>query len=54
MESQEKIRFKELEVRLAQERRPIIGQGDVRTDGYARIKDVQAPVYDKNTDDLDS
>src|SRR6218665_1539662 len=59
IESQERIRIKELDLRLSLERRPeersvIIGQGDMRADNYGRIRDIQMPVFDELLDDLDA
>src|SRR6218665_3296616 len=59
IQTQEKIRLKELDIRLAQDtRRPeevqvTNGQGDTRSDNYGRIRDIQMPVYDPKVDDLD-
>src|SRR6218665_3165811 len=55
MESQQIIRLKEIEFRLAQEqgnaeRQNIIGQGDSRSDHRGNIRDVQMPTYDKSED----
>src|SRR6218665_288629 len=52
MESQQIIRLKEIEFRLAQEqgnaeRQNIIGQGDSRSDHRGNIRDVQMPTYDQ-------
>src|SRR6218665_3496500 len=50
IQTQEKIRLKELDIRLAQDtRRPEVvqvtnGQGDTRSDNYGRIRDIQMPV----------
>src|SRR6218665_2868396 len=60
IQTQEKIRLKELDIRLAQDtRRPEVvqvtnGQGDTRSDNYGRIRDIQMPVFDSQVDDLDS
>lgn len=59
LESQERIRLKELEVRLAQEngtmdRQTNNGQGDNRPDHRGTIRDMQIPVYEKNSHDLNS
>src|SRR6218665_476760 len=59
IQTQEKIRLKELDIRLAQDtRRPEVvqvtnGQEDTRSDNYGRIRDIQMPVYDSEVDDLD-
>src|SRR6218665_2104225 len=59
IQTQEKIRLKELDVRLAQDsRRPEVvqvtnGQEDTRSDNYGRIRDIQMPVFDSEVDDLD-
>src|SRR6218665_2103565 len=55
MESQQIIRLKEIEFRLAQEqgnaeRQNIIGQGDSRSDHRGNIRDVQMPTYDQSED----
>src|SRR6218665_3558961 len=55
MESQQIIRLKEMEFRLAQEqgnaeRQNIIGQGDSRLDHRGNIRDVQMPTYDQSED----
>src|SRR6218665_2592797 len=55
MESHERIRSKEMEVRLAQEqgnaeRQNIIGQGDSRSDYRGNIRDIQMPTYDQSED----
>src|SRR6218665_550668 len=60
IQTQEKIRLKELDIRLAQDsRRPEVvqvtnGQEDTRSDNYGRIRDIQMPVFDSEVDDLDS
>src|SRR6218665_1223511 len=52
IQTQEKIRLKELDIRLAQDsRRPEVvqvtnGQEDTRSDNYGRIRDIQMPVFD--------
>src|SRR6218665_201278 len=53
MESQQMIRLKEMEFRLAQEqgnaeRQNIIGQGDSRSDHRGIIRDIQIPTYDQS------
>src|SRR6218665_1768118 len=59
IQTQEKIRLKELDIRLAQDsRRPEVvqvtnGQEDTRSDNYGRIRDIQMPVFDSEVDDLD-
>src|SRR6218665_371738 len=59
LQTQEKIRLKELDIRLAQDtRRPEVvqvtnGQEDTRSDNYGRIRDIQMPVFDSEVDDLD-
>src|SRR6218665_452312 len=59
IQTQEKIRLKELDIRLAQDtRRPEVvqvtnGQEDTRSDNYGRIRDIQMPAYDSEVDDLD-
>src|SRR6218665_2315425 len=55
MESQQIIRLKEIEFRLAQEqgnaeRQNIIGQGDSRSDHRGSVRDVQMPTYDQSED----
>src|SRR6218665_3662263 len=55
MESQQIIRLKEIEFRLAQEqgnaeRQNIIGQGDSRSDHRGNIRDVQMLTYDQSED----
>src|SRR6218665_3106011 len=55
LESQQIIRLKEMEFRLAQEqgnaeRQNIIGQGDSRLDHRGNIRDVQMPTYDQSED----
>src|SRR6218665_2364591 len=55
MESQQTIRLKEMEFRLAQEQgnaeiQNIIGQGDSRSDHRGSIRDVQMPTYDQSED----
>src|SRR6218665_2281659 len=57
IEIQERIRIKELDLRLSLERRPdersvIIGQGDMRADNYGRIRHIQMPVFDELLDDF--
>src|SRR6218665_1738268 len=60
IQTQEKIRLKELDVRLAQDaRKPEVvqvtnGQKDTRSDNYGKIRDIQMPVFDSEVDDLDS
>src|SRR6218665_1028214 len=57
IQTQEKIRLKELDIRLAQDsRRPEVvqvtnGQEDTRSDNYGRIRDIQMPVFDSEVDD---
>src|SRR6218665_3210370 len=59
IQTQEKIRLKELDIRLEQDsRRPEVvqvtnGQEDTRSDNYGRIRDIQMPTYDSEVDDLD-
>src|SRR6218665_3185419 len=59
IQTQERIRLKELDIRLAQDtRRPEVvqvtnGQEDTRSDNYGRIRDIQMPVFDSEVDDLD-
>src|SRR6218665_828543 len=59
IQTQEKIRLKELDVRLAQDSRrsEVVqvtnGQEDTRSDNYGRIRDIQMPAYDSEVDDLD-
>src|SRR6218665_2425473 len=55
MESQQIIRLKEMEFRLAQEqgnaeRQNIIGQSDSRSDHRGNIRDIQMPTYDQSED----
>src|SRR6218665_441697 len=55
IESQQIIRLKEMEFRLAQEqgnaeRQNIIGQGDSRSDHRGNIRDIQMPTYDQSED----
>src|SRR6218665_1072680 len=54
-ESQQILRLKEIEFRLAQEqgnaeRQNIIGQGDSRSDYRGNIRDIQMPTYDQSED----
>src|SRR6218665_452652 len=55
IQTQEKIRLKELDIRLAQDaRRPEVVQvTNDRSDNYGRIRDIQMPVFDSEVDDLD-
>src|SRR6218665_2709239 len=55
MESQQIIRLKKMEFRLAQEqgnaeRQNIIGQGDSRSNHRGNIRDIQMPTYDQSED----
>src|SRR6218665_305836 len=54
-ESSERVKMRELEVRLTMEqgnneRQNYIGQGDVRTEHRGMIRDVQMPTYDQSED----